>query len=147
MKRSIVRGALAGTFGLALLCASFVRPNTNTGSDVVEIYLNNKMIVQQVVNKPVELKNLPISEANSSDNLVVFFKSCHAPGTVDKNRSIIIKDVKGKIVKEWTFNRAGEKSGSMVIPVKEVLSLIRESGDALTLIYKGNNGDNLTTRS
>ncbi|HMF70046.1 MAG TPA: hypothetical protein VK616_01150 [Flavitalea sp.] len=136
MKKTMIRAMMAGTFGLAILCSSFVGWKTGVGSDVVEIYLNKKLIMSQVANKPVELRALPISEANSADNLVVILKKCHPTDAMDKNRTIMIRDAGGKTVREWTYT-GSEDNGAMIIPVREVLDLMKKSNDALTLTYSG----------
>ncbi len=136
MKKTMIRAIMAGTFGLAILCSSFVGWKAGVGSDVVQIYLNNKLIMSEVANKPIDLKALPISEANSADNLVVIFKKCHPTDGIDKNRTIMIRDAGGKTVREWTFT-GSEDNGGMIIPVREVLDLMKKSNDALTLTYSG----------
>ncbi|HTE30007.1 MAG TPA: hypothetical protein VK666_06520 [Chryseolinea sp.] len=136
MKKTMIRAMMAGTFGLAILCSSFVGWNAKVGSDVVEIYLNKKLILSQVARKPVELKALPISEANAADNLVVILRKCHATDAMDKSRTIMIRDAGGKTVREWTYT-GSEDNGAMIIPVREVLDLMKNAKDALTLTYSG----------
>jgi hypothetical protein len=106
-----------------------------TGVDSYEIYLNNKLLFRQSLDKPVQLISLPITEANAGDNLVVNYMQCNAPGKTGSNRSISIKDAEGKIVKKWTFKDAEGSNTSMVIPVKDLLAIMKNSPGALSLHY------------
>lgn len=109
------------------------------GTDSYRIYLNNKLILQQYVGRPLDLESLPLSEANSNDKLVIYYSHCGATG---KNRSISVKDEKGTILKEWKFADAAVKNemnipagdDGMSIPVKEILAL-QAKDHGLSLYY------------
>ncbi len=118
MKPSNLKQAFVKAFTFALLSLSTF--NANAGGDIYEIYLNNKLILKQFVILPLNIKSLQLDKANSNDQLVIFYSHC---GQTGKERSIAIKDDKGKIVKQWKFANATSSNKSMIIPVKELLQL------------------------
>ena len=102
------------------------------GTDSYRIFLNGKLVMTQYVGQPLSLANLPISEANSKDELVVYYNHCGATG---KDRSITIKDETGTVLKVWKFeDAAGGKDDGMHIPVKDLLAL-EKAGRQLSLCY------------
>ena len=105
------------------------------GLDSYEIYLNDKLLVKQYVNQPLSLDNLGLNASNINDRLVIHYSQCNAPNKLGKGRSILIKDVKGNIVKKWNFADAKDGKTAMVIPVKELLQLEKSSLSKLSLIY------------
>jgi len=90
------------------------------GTDVFEIYLNNKLILRQAVNQSFTLQSLQLNKANKNDQLIIFYNHC---GVIGKNRSIAIKDDKGNTIKEWKFADATGTDKGMTIPVSELLQL------------------------
>jgi hypothetical protein len=118
---------------LALFSISLFSAFAPTGLDSYEIYLNNKLLIRQFVDKPLNLNTLDLSEAKAGDNVSVRYMQCNAPGKTAKNRSISIRDEQGNIVKEWKF-RDDEVSG-MTIPVKELVDVRKQSKGSLNLYY------------
>ena len=104
------------------------------GVDSYEIYLNNKLILRQAVNKPFTLHSLQLDKANKDDQLVIYYSHCGAIGT---DRSIVIKDDKGNTIKEWKFaDASGSDNKGMTIPVKELLQLEKNySQTNLNIVY------------
>lgn len=107
----------------------------HAGVDIFEVYLNNKLILRQTMDKPLDLKTLPITAANINDKLVVKYLQCREPDGIAKKRSISLRDADGKVVKEWTFHHPGVKSASMQIPVKELLAVQKNADGQLYLFY------------
>lgn len=107
---------------------------TKAGVDSFEIYLNNKLILRQAVNKPFTLQSLQLDKANKDDQLVIYYSHCGAIGT---DRSIVIKDDKGNTIKEWKFaDASGSDNKGMTIPVKELLQLEKNySQTNLNIVY------------
>ncbi|MET0242584.1 MAG: hypothetical protein ABW174_03910 [Flavitalea sp.] len=105
------------------------------GGDGYTISLNGKVLVSQSVYDPFDLKTLPLAEANINDNLVITYMQCNAPGKVGKNRTISVKDESGKLVKEWRFKDSDGSDKTMIIPVKEILALQKNSSGSLSFIY------------
>jgi hypothetical protein len=88
------------------------------GGDHYKILLNNKLVAEQFLTMPEELKTMELSTANSKDLLTVFFSHC---GTAGKSRTIRLRNEEGKMLKEWKF--ADSKDMNMTVPVKEILQL------------------------
>lgn len=104
------------------------------GGEGFEIYLNNKLILWQAVNKPFTLHSLQLDKANKDDQLVIYYHHC---GSTGKDRTIAIKDDKGNTIKEWKFaDASGSNSKGMTIQVKELLQLEKNySQTNLNIVY------------
>lgn len=104
------------------------------GGEGFEIYLNNKLLLWQAVNKPFTLHSLQLDKANKDDQLVIYYHHCGSTGT---NRSLVIKDDKGNTIKEWKFaDASGSNNKGMTIPVKELLQLEKNySQTNLNIVY------------
>jgi hypothetical protein len=94
--------------------------SAKAGTDSYEIYLNNKLILRQVVTKALTLQSLQLDKANENDQLTIYYNHC---GAIGKGRTIAIKDEKGNTIKEWMFADATGADKGMTIPVKELLQL------------------------
>lgn len=131
MLRQTFKPAWAAVFaGIVLLLQSFA---VNRGTDIFEIYLNNKLLLQQVASKSFTLQSLQLNKSNINDELVIYYNHCGESG---KHRSIAIRDDKGKIIKEWKFADASEVRSAMRIPVKELLQLDKNIAHSnLTIFY------------
>jgi hypothetical protein len=95
------------------------------GGEGFEIFLNNKLLLQQFGSKTNEIKSIQLDQRFSNDQLVVKYHHC---GQVGKNRSITIKDAQNKILKEWKFanvSAAGlsASDAAMAFKVKDILGL------------------------
>lgn len=115
-------------FTLMALCFTVFSFTTKLGLDSYEIYLNNKLILKQSVNQPLNLRILQLGQAKSGDQLRISYKHCTLPGA-GTDRSIVMKDEKGNTLKKWTFANATGDDVSMVIPVKELLQLEKNNAD------------------
>ena len=134
MTSSILR-PLAGK--VMMLIISFITLTSlsgNAGGIVFEIYLNNKLLLKQQYNKVISgSPDLQLGEANSNDNLRIYFTSCGQSG---KTRSVGIRDENNKLLKEWTFANSNSSDLSMTIPVKEILALQKgKPAGSLKLYY------------
>jgi hypothetical protein len=86
------------------------------GGDYYKVLLNDKLVAEQYLTKPVALKLLSLNATNNNDRLTVYYSHCGHPG---KNRSVLLKNENGKILKEWKFSDS--KSQEMQLPISEVL--------------------------
>ncbi|MCF3108801.1 hypothetical protein LL912_08425 [Niabella sp. CC-SYL272] len=111
-------------FTLMVCCFTVFSFTTKLGLDSYEIYLNNKLLLQQSVNQPVNLRKLQLNKAGANDELRIYYRHCHAPN-IGTNRSIAVKDEKGRLLKKWTFPNATGSDQGMLVPVKELLQLER----------------------
>jgi hypothetical protein len=88
------------------------------GGDHYKILLNNKLVAEQFLTMPVELKTMDLGAANGKDLLTIYYSHC---GTAGKSRTIWLRNEEGKILKEWKF--PDSKEMNMTVPVKEILQL------------------------
>lgn len=123
-----IKQALIKMFALITLCFSVFSFTTKLGLDSYEIYLNNKLILKQSVNQPLNLRILQLSQANDNDQLRINYKHCTVEGA-GTGRTIVLKDEKGNTLKKWVFTNASGSDLSMVIPVKELLQLKKNNAD------------------
>ena len=119
-KPFIASAMLAGLFSLSAFA----------GGDVYEIYLNDKLVCKETHKTISGSKELRLDKLNANDRLVIKYSHC---GEVGKNRSIVIKDEKNNIIKEWKFTD-GQNASVMQIPVKELLAL-KATNASLKLYY------------
>jgi len=133
--RNISLSRVHGTIlASAFLLFSLLNIFATTGVDRYEIYLNNKLLFSQtLLDKPLNLYNLKLNEANANDQITIRYTQCNAPEKgVGRGRSISLRDNNGNIVKEWKFK--DELSNEMTIPVNELLKY-QDRGGELTLYY------------
>lgn len=123
MKRTTFNRVFITMCMLVALCFTAFSFTPKVGLDSYEIYLNNKLILKQSVNQPLNLRVLQLSQASSGDQLHIIYKHCSLTGGAGTNRSITLKDEKGNTLKKWSFANATGTDLSMVIPVKELLQL------------------------
>jgi len=111
---------LARLFIITVMVACIFSFKSFAGGDVYEIYLNDKLICKQQYKTLTGSTEFHLGKLNASDRLVIKYSHC---GEVGKNRSVVIKDERGNIVKEWKFTDAQNNQSVMVIPVKDLLAL------------------------
>jgi len=130
-KKSLVKSCL-----FIAVCLTAFMSSAKAGLDFYEIYIGKKLVVKRYLDKPLSLENLPLSQANVNEQLVIHYYQCNAPDKLGSKRSITFKDGNGNNIKEWKFADAkGSKTG-MAIPIKELLQLQKTSkGSALSLVY------------
>jgi hypothetical protein len=116
---------------LSSLLFSFSTP---MGGDSFEIYVNNKLVLQQYVTQMKSVQNLNWSQSNVNDEVTIYYSHC---GKTGKNRSITIRDAQNKILKKWQFADAGESNKFMSCKMKDILGL-QKSGNSLYIYYSSN---------
>ncbi len=135
MKPETIKQALVKLYMLAALCFITFGFTTKAGLDSYEIYLNDKLVLQQYVNQPLNLRKLKLNTANDQDELRIHYKHC-TKDDVGSGRSITIKDQKGNTLKKWEFADVRSNRSAMVIPVKALRALEKSNGkDGLYLHY------------
>jgi hypothetical protein len=121
-----------------IACASFIN-SAKAGLDYYSIFLGKKLIYERYLNKPLSLQSLLISTAEANETLTIYYYQCQAPNKTGSNRSILLKDENGNIVKQWSFANAQNNSSGMAIPVKELLQLQKANKSrSLALYYTAN---------
>lgn len=110
--------------------------NTHFGLDSYSIYLNDKLILKQWVNQPLNLRVLPLSTAKETDQLRITYNHCTIKNGAGTSRSVTLQDDKGKILKKWEFADATNSNLNMTIAVKELLKLEKAyASQELRLVY------------
>ena len=107
--------------------------STKRGGDMYEIRLNHTLLLRQYVHLPLSTKMLNLGTANAADQLHISYSHC---GMVGKGRSIAARDVTNKMLRKWSFTDATGTTGTMTIPVKDLLELEQKNGGKpMTLFY------------
>lgn len=121
------------------------------GGDKFEIYLNNKLILEQFVSQHAGAKYLTLHQSNYDDRITVAYSHC---GQTGKDRTISIRDENSKVLKQWKFDdAAGTKTMSW--QVSEIIDLQKDKnhtrlqlwyssrelpqGKLLATVIRGNN--------
>ena len=122
-------GGLASLLILSIALFSFSSP---MGGDVFQIYLNNKMVLQEFVHNSKGVKSLNLDNASLNDQISVHYSHC---GTIGKSRHIALKNDDGKVLKQWNFADADGKVAGMTISVKDVVSVQKANGGNSVELY------------
>ena len=117
---------LAGLAFCALLLSFSTAP---AGGEGFEIYLNNKVVLQQFGNSMDKIKTVSLEQASPDDQLAIVYYHCGKQG---KNRTVIIKDEKDNLLKKWNFKDEGAR---MTCKVKDILGLEKGNRSVLKLYY------------
>jgi len=140
MKHRTCKPNFVKAFLLAIVSSIVMVVSANTGVDTYSIYLNNKLLFKQSMDKPLPLQSLRLDKAEPNDKLIIYYNQCNAPDKVGKGRSIIVKDAEGKKIKEWKFGDGKGSDNAMIIPVGELIGLQKKSGGStLVLFYNAEN--------
>ena len=136
MKQIKFNQAFIRIFTLVTLCLTTFSFTTKFGLDSYAIYLNDKLILQQTVNQPLNLRVLQLDKAKENDQLHIKYTHCTIKGGAGTARSIVLKDEKGNAVKKWTFADAAGSDLNMTIAVKELMELEKaHASQELSLYY------------
>ena len=112
---------------LAAILFSF----TNLGGEGYEIYLDNKIVIQQYGKTLDAVNNLRLDHSALNGRLTVKYHHC---GRVGKNRTITIKDGQNKALKEWRYPDVAQPVAAMNCKVKDILDITKNTG-TLKLYY------------
>jgi len=136
MKLRMFKPTFVKAFMLAIISSMVFAVTANAGVDSYSIYLNNKLLFKQSMDKPLTLQSLQLDKANPNDELVIYYTQCNAPNKIGSGRSIVVKDADGKKIKEWKFEDVKGSNNAMMIPVKELIALQKKKGaSSLALFY------------
>jgi hypothetical protein len=124
-----ITGKIIGLLGIAAALFSFT---TRPGGEGFEIYLNNKVVLQQYGNEMNTVKKLSVDQYVASDNLGIKYHHC---GKVGKNRVITIRDAQNNTLKEYRYADVTTPASAMMVPVKDILNLKKKAGSNLQLCY------------
>lgn len=138
MKKSNFQIWMPAIILLALSTAllSFIsRVNTATapfGGEGFEIYINNKLVLQQYGKEMNTVKTISLQEARAGDQLAIRYYHC---GKAAKNRVVTIRDDQQKLLKQWKFEDSKNETSRMSCSVKEIMALPKLNPDRSLLLY------------
>ena|SRR5258706_4789908 len=138
MQSIIQKAKTAGITALGAFFTMFLSFSVKPGGEGFEIYLNNKMVLQQFGSQPVQ--SIQIDQSFSNSQLSVKYFHC---GRVGTNRIITIRDGLNKILKEWKFPNTSTAAVSVTDPamtckVADILNLQKNNPGKLNLYYSSN---------
>lgn len=124
--------AIKGLAAVALCATLFSFSTGNGGGEGFEIYLNNKLVLQQYGSDMNQIKLLNLEKADDNDQLSIRYHHC---GRVGKSRTITIKDAQDKVLKEWKFTDVPDAASRVSCKVKDILGLRNGKNNVLKLYY------------
>ena len=121
------------TLSSVLFSFTLKTANTVFGGEGFEVYLNNKLILQQYGKNMETVKSIQLDQSASNGELAVRYYHCGQPG---KGRVITIKDEQNVVLKEWKFGDAKDASAKISCSVKDILALPKiKAGKKVNLYY------------
>ena len=106
---------------------------SNFGAEGFEVYLNDKLVLQQYGEKMNTVKTLELDQSASNGQLAIRYYHCGRPG---KSRVVTIKDEQNVVLKEWRFGDAKDASAKVSCNVKDIFALPKfKSGKKVSLYY------------
>lgn len=118
-------------FAVAAICVTLFSFSSRKGGEMFEVYLNNKLLIQQHINATNTVKSIQVDPASGNDELKVKYFHC---GQIGKDRTITIKDAQNKTVKQFRFADS-EKEVAISCKVKDFASLLKPGTQELKLYY------------
>lgn len=115
---------------LVMMCTGLLSFLTAPGGDKYEIYLNNKLVLEQYVSLRTPGKYLTLHQANYNDRIDIMYSHC---GTIGKDRTIVLKDGQNKILKKWTFENGS--GANMSWKVSDIMDLQKGREKAVLKLY------------
>jgi len=121
-------------FSFSLKTAEKICSNkSNSGGEGFEVYLNNKLVLQQYGDKMNTVKTLELDQSASNGQLAIRYYHCGKPG---KSRVVTIKDEQNVVLKEWRFGDAKDASARVSCNVKDIFALPKfKDGKKVNLYY------------
>ncbi|HEY5749757.1 MAG TPA: hypothetical protein VIU12_27000 [Chryseolinea sp.] len=132
MKKNILFPWVGALLGVAL-CFVLFGLSATSGAHSVQVYLDNKLVIDQYINRKADAAKLDLDRAENNSQLIVKYSEC---GRTVTGRKITLKDSDNKVLKEWKFE--GSSTGaqeSMPCPVKDILALKTKKNNTLKLYY------------
>ena len=126
-----MKSIISKPMALVVICAILSSFSPKPGGEGFEIYLNNKVVLQQYGGDMNTVKSLQLTQSSAADQLTVKYHHC---GKIGKNRIITIKDGQNKVLKEFRYTDAATPVSAMAINVKDILSL-KKGSSTLKLFY------------
>lgn len=119
---------LLGWVALSAILFSF----SGMGGESYTIHMGDKLLLQQHVTVKAAVPGFTLQKHDADKELYIYYNHC---GQIGKSRSIAIKDEQNKVLKEWKYTDAVSEHNPMTCKVKEILSLQRNAGNKVQLVY------------
>lgn len=96
-----------------------------------EMYLNNRLVMQEYLYGRKEAPTVPLTTTSAQDELSIMFNNCNR---LDTSRKISLKTGDDKTLKEWTFADSPTLRDKMNIKVTEI-TVFRNNYSTAKLMY------------
>lgn len=127
----------ASLLAVLLMGWVFTAFSPKLGLDGYEIYLNERLILKQYVNQPLNLRTLNLDKASPQDLLWIKYNHCTIKSGAGNERMIVLKDDRGHELKRWNFANSPSENKPMKVSVAELRQLENEhAGHQISLFYK-----------
>jgi hypothetical protein len=126
--------ALSGVlFSFSVKTAETIFANNNFGGEGFEVYLNDKLVLQQYGEKMNTVKTIELDQSAGNGQLAIRYYHCGKPG---KSRVVSIKDDQNVVLKEWRFGDAKDACAKVSCNVKDIFALPKfKAGKKVNLYY------------
>ncbi|MEO7923024.1 MAG: hypothetical protein ABIR30_05050 [Chitinophagaceae bacterium] len=125
-----MKSIISKTMALALTAIALFSFSPRPGGEGFEIFLNNKVVLQQYGSDMNTVKSLALAQSSIEDKLTIKYHHC---GKVGKNRIVSIRDGQNKTLKEFHYADVSTPVAGMVINVKDILSF--KKGNRILKLY------------
>ena len=126
---------------LILLCTvlfsfTFKTAETIFGGEGFEVYLNNKLVLQQYGKDLNTVKMIKFDQTASNGELAIKYYHC---GQAGKNRIVSITDEQNVVLKQWKFGDTKDPSAKLCCSMKDIFALPKlKEGKTVNLFYSSN---------
>ena len=115
------------------LCSILFAFSTIIGAHNVQVFLDDKMVIDHYVDSRTITPTLNLDPAEKHDQLTVKYNEC---GRTVTDRTITIKDENNQVLKDWRFEGAATGlKDPMVCSVKDIVALKQKGSNTLKLYY------------
>lgn len=116
-----------------LFSFSFKTAETIFGGEGFEVYLNNKLILQQFGKEINTAKVIKFDQSAGDGELAIKYYHCGRPG---KNRTVSIRDDQDVVLKQWKFGDTKDASSKLCCNMKDIFALPKlKAGKNVNLYY------------
>lgn len=106
------------------------------GAHSVQVYLDDKLVLDQYVNFKSDAPKLKLDPAEKYSQLIVKYNEC---GRTVTGRSLTLKDDHDNVLKNWRYEGASRGySESMSCLMKDIIALKPKGTNTMKLFYSSN---------
>lgn len=131
--KKIIRFTWVNVLVGVALCSILFSFSTIIGAHNVQVFLDDKMVIDHYVDSKSVAPTLNLDPAEKHEQLVIKYSEC---GRTVTGRTITIKDEKNEVLKDWRFEGAATGlKDPMVCSVKDIIALKQKGNNTLKLYY------------